>query len=583
MRYFTSVLIGTLSFAIASCTGTVTPGENPTTVKNDDTGGNQKTAVSLADAGSTANSSAGSSNAPSDAEQSSETPSLPVDINGQEYDPLVPAPATMWRLTNQQYAHTVLDLFGYDLELDLEEDEGTERFLSLGASKVGTSGRGVEQYDLAAHLIAEHVFGSSESAAKLGSCSPKTTTDRCIAEFLEATLTKLFRRPATSDEVARYNAVVRTANDEHVLLGLQFALRAMLNSPNFLYISYAGEPDLETGALRFTSHETAARLSYLLLDSAPDSELLRAAADDELVTSEGIEKQVRRLLKADRARSVASRYFAESWSVNRLHARSKQESVGWSSELLQFMREEFRLGVESAIFERGGDVRELFTAKTSFLNDSLATVYGLPLPGSDDLVPSPLDETRSGLLTSGAVIAANSPQARTSPTLRGLFVLEKLMCLSVPPPPPGVNVELEETPDTSKLTTRERLESHRLDPKCSACHGLFDPVGMVFENYGPIGDYRLEENGKPVDSRGGFNGQEFTNIDQLASFLVNDERVGNCIAQSFYDFAVARHASSGEQGVVKSISDGFNASGFNFQELVMTVVTSPGFRYFRQE
>jgi hypothetical protein len=129
------------------------------------------------------------------------------------------------------------------------------------------------------------------------------------------------------------------------------------------------------------------------------------------------------------------------------------------------------------------------------------------------------------------------------------------------------------------LTTRERLELHRANPVCASCHQLFDPLGMTFENYGPIGAFRSEENGKLIDATGSFENETFENIQALAAFLRQDARVGNCIAEKLYDFATARNATRGEQGVVAALTDSFAATSYSFQELLVQTVVSRGFRY----
>lgn len=503
--------------------------------------------------------------------------------NGGHSDPSGPFAAGMWRLTQQQYQNTVADLFGVTVSFDLEPDEQAEAFLSVGAAKVGTSARGIELYDAAATQVADAVFQSRDGFPTLASCTPNALGDPCVGDFVASFGRSLFRRPLEVDEVERYVAVAEAAGEEHLEQGMHFALRAMLNSPNFLYVGYAGEPEPGTDAWRFTSHEMAARLSYVLLNSTPDPELHRAADEGLLTDPSALEEHVRRLLESDRARSVASRFFAEHWLVSRLDETSKDTNfvAAWSSELLAEMRAELQQVVEQVVFDERADVRTLLTRDQSMVGPQLAELYGLPAPESG-FHEVELGETRSGLLTSAAVVAANSPQARTSPTLRGMFVLEKLLCIEPPPPPPEAVVELEEGPDVADLTTRERLERHRDDPACAGCHGLFDPLGMAFENFGPIGEYRTEENGKPVDVTGTYAGQDFSGVQDLAEYLFNDERLTACLVSSVYEFATAHEQHGPLDGQLETIHAGFESDGFDFVELLVRVVTSEGFRYLER-
>ncbi len=393
--------------------------------------------------------------------------SVPV---GGNHAPLVPTPAAMRRLTARQYANSVHDIFGNDLELTrpLETDETNERFSSLGAAKVATSPRGVEQYRDAALEVAELVLKRKPTYAELSACSPTSVSDPCIAAALGHFGHRLFRRPLGEAELARYVGVATANGGGQLDLGLRYALAALLQSPSFLYTPEVGEA---TGtAFRYTSNEMATRLAYFVLDSTPDAALLEAASKNALVDDTGLSTQLTRLLDQDRAQGLAGRFFGEAWNVNRLQAQSKSVELypEWTDAVATAARAEFSAFLTDLTATRKADLRELFTGRTGFPSAALTPIYG-SLTQSNSPTPLSLGSARSGLLTSAAVIAANSPTDRTSPTYRGVFVLERVLCVEPPPPPPNVRTEL---PSDPTLPLRQRLGQHRADPACRACHGL---------------------------------------------------------------------------------------------------------------
>jgi hypothetical protein len=497
---------------------------------------------------------------------------------------LVPGPGGMRRLTNQQYANSIADVFGPEVQLDslLEPDESTEAFLSIGAFKVGTSELGVEQYQDAAYEIALQVFGNRASYPLLDNCRPTDAADPCISEFIGYYGLRLWRRPLTDEELQRHVALVSAegTTEEALDLGLQYALAALLQSLNFVYVVQVGEPDSGSAFLRYTDWEMASRLSYGLWDSVPDDALLEAAERGELVTHDGVREQAERMLLEPRARGLATRFFAENFGVLSLSESDKNPEVYplWTAELVDALKKEFEWFLEDLVVERDGDIREIFDAKTTFVDPVLAEFYGLPAPETNG-DQAELDDTRWGLLTSGAVIAANSPSDRTSPTHRGKFVLEQLLCSSVPPPPPNVSDELPtDEEDTEPETLREILERHRNDPTCSGCHSLMDPLGFTFENYSGIGEYRTEDNGLPVDAAGEFEGTQLDSVADLAAYLRQDERTGPCIARQLFRFAVGHEIADGEQVAIDDLSARYAEDGHSFQGLVIELVSSEGFR-----
>lgn len=491
------------------------------------------------------------------------------------------APAAMSRLTAQQYANSIHDVFGSGISIPtLTEDETNEAFLSMGAAKVGTSERGVEQYHAAAIDIANQIVTSAASYPELADCAPFDPADACVDEAIAHFGGLLWRRPLGDDEVARIAAVQSTedSDDPEVWsLGMTYALAALVASPNFIYRAEIGE-EHPGGGHRYTAYEMATRLSYTIWNSTPDAALLEAASSGALESADGVRAQAERMLTLPRAADVATRFFGESWMVAGLDITDKNTAVypEWNADLLAAYLGEFDAFLTDLV-ARQGDLREIFTAESSFANDLLAGVYGASASGSD-FEPFALTEGRSGLLTSAAVIAAVSPSDRTSPTHRGVFVLENILCQEVPPPPPNVNDVLESPDPAEAETLRDKLEQHRTDPACASCHELMDPLGFTFEHYDAIGRYRADDNGQPIDATGEFLDETFSNVRDLAEFIAADPRMTECLSKRLYTFAAGHLPADGELDVVDDVTSSLR-NHYRFDELVLDVVTSDAFRF----
>ncbi|MCA9707127.1 MAG: DUF1592 domain-containing protein [Myxococcales bacterium] len=494
-----------------------------------------------------------------------------------------PSPAAMRRLTNAEYVNSVVDVFALPLPLvlDLEVDETAEEFLSIGASKVGTSERGVEQYRAAAFDVAALVFERQADYPQLAQCAPTGSDDPCVREALAHFGQRLWRRPLEQEELDRYAALVDAPYEEgqDPALGLQYAVAALIESPHFVYVPQVGEDDPDSGLRRFTDHEMASRLSYLLWSSTPDEELLAAAAQGRLHTAADIAAQAERMLEAPRAQGLAARFFAESWGVSRLDLLDKNGEVfaSWDQALLDDLRAEFD-AVLTDLVDRDADVRELFGGRSTIASPALAEFYGLPAPDAEGRVA--LDQTRWGLLTSGAVLAANSPSDRSSPTHRGKFLLEKVLCGGVPPPPDDVDDTLPgDEPGDEPTTTREKLEQHATDPVCKGCHQLIDPLGFTLEHYDGIGAFRETENGQPIDPSGVYEGQTLADVADVSRLLSEDERATRCVVQRLMSYATGREYRAEDRSAVDELHAVFADEAFVFRMLVIELVTSPSFRY----
>ncbi len=514
----------------------------------------------------------------------------PEDPPPVELPPFAPYEASLHRLTLGQYRNSVRDLLGdVTVPEDLEVDTSLHGFTTVGATELTVPPHAAEQYEDAARSLAAQVFADRDRATAFVGCTPANADDPCVRDFLARFGRRTFRRPLTGDELDLWQGVTRTifAGFGDVWASLELTTAGLLESPYFLFRVELGEPDPEDPVrLRFTGFEMASRLAYFIWSTTPDDALLDAAAAGELDTPEGVRRQAQRLLEDPRARTALREFFLEYFKLDRLDGMTKSNDVfpQMSPTLGESMKQEVLLLIDDIAFERDGDLREILDSRTSFVNAELARLYQIPgeVPETGfTKIEQPDNSPRAGLLTSGAFLALNAHATVTSPTYRGRFIRQYLLCQEIPPPPAGVNTTLPAgDPNTQPETLRQRIERlHLQQPTCAGCHNLMDPLGFSLESFDAIGAYRTTENGLPIDTRGELDGAKFSNARQLAGILRDRTDVAACISRLTYRYASGHLESMGEKRVLKSLSDAFADSGFSFQHLVLDIVTSDGFRF----
>jgi hypothetical protein len=223
---------------------------------------------------------------------------------------------------------------------------------------------------------------------------------------------------------------------------------------------------------------------------------------------------------------------------------------------------------------------DVLTTRDTFVDDGLADLYGLPRPGQGGMVAVTLPDTgqRAGLLGTGAFLAVRAKTNETTPTLRGRFVREVLMCQTVPPPPPNVNTTLP-TALSGTLTRRQQLEQHRGAPACAGCHALMDPIGLGFENFDAIGRHRDQDRGLPIDPSGELDGATFSGPRELGQRLRESPQLRPCLMRGFYRYTLGQSEASGGEAWIDELTRRFDAAGENFIDFTLSLVTADLFRY----
>ena len=504
---------------------------------------------------------------------------------GERVEPFAPAPPVLPRLTAKQYRNALNDLFGGELPpTPVEADTNPYLFFTIGASTTTLSELGTQQYEEAAHAVTRAVFGNAERRMALLGCAPTAPGDGCLEGFLARFGRRAFRRPLEEAELARWVEVSRALAEGDPWQGLRLAVAGMLQSPHFLYRVELGEPDPgDASRRRYTDWEMASRLSFLFWNTIPDEELLAAAERGELTTEAGIHGQASRLLADPRARDAVASFFAQYLDLGRLEGveRDPERHPSWTPTMPRSMRAEVELLVDDIVFRRDADVRELFSTRRTFVNEELAALYGVEAPGATDVafvpVELPEDGPRAGVLTLGAFLAMNAHETETSPTLRGKYVRERVLCQTVPAPPDDVDTSID-TGDGEARTLRERLDRHRSDPVCASCHSFIDPPGFLFEHFDSAGAWRADENGYPIDSTGELDGIALDDARDLGELLRDHELVPRCMVLQLYRHASGRLEEPSERAELERLEDAFAASGYRFRDLMMALATSEAFR-----
>ncbi|WP_266217768.1 DUF1592 domain-containing protein [Paraliomyxa miuraensis] len=504
---------------------------------------------------------------------------IPADLD--------PAPATLRLLLQRQYVGAVEELLGPEAAAaaDPPENHAINGFDAVGAAQLALGDAEIDAYERSARAVAEAAAAAGTLDTWLA-CDPVGAgNEACIRQVVGSFGRRAWRRPLTDEEIERYTAVGTAAAADlgGFEAGLRAAIAALLQSPYFLYQVEVGEPDPDDPSRRrLTQYELASRISFFLLDTVPDAELLDDAEAGLLYDSDGIREAAWRLLERPRARESLGEFFGEAWRLRNLVGLPKDLATfpQWTPELAEAMRGETLALIEDLAWEQEADFREVFMADYTFVNARLGFHYGLPgaaeLSDTHTKVSLAGHDKRGGLFGHGGFLSLLGHVSSTSPTLRGKFVLENILCRTVPPPPPGVVTDLP-TNDGS-VTMRERLEAHMSDPSCRGCHEMMDPIGFGLENYDGIGRFRTEDNGQPIDSSAVLDGEAFDGAASLGTIVASSPDSAHCLVRNLYRHATGHIEGPGEEDALLVIEDAFAESGYRMQDLMVEIVASPAFR-----
>ncbi len=441
-------------------------------------------------------------------------------------------------------------------------------------------------------------ISESESRKALFTCSPTAPAQQriCAEQILTRTATKAYRRPLQArDKAALMNfydqGYKASAGSKYAFEdGVRTGLQALLSSPNFFLRFEATPAAVKAGTdFKISDIDLASRLSFFLWGTIPDSRLLTLAGQGKLSDKLVFNQEVKRMLADPRSEALSTR-FAGQWlrlqDLDKVHPDAFF-FPDFDQQIANSMMKETELFMND-IIKNDKNILDMYTANYTFLNERLAKHYGIPGVTGDEFrkVMYP-DATRQGILGQGSVLVLTSLGNRTSPVLRGKYVMEVLIGMPPPPPPPAVP-DLEQTKGADngrQLTTRERMEIHRADAQCKSCHQYMDPIGLSLDNFDVTGRIRYRENGALLDTRGTmYDGMEVkTPQDLMKSLLSRPIPLQRSFTENLMAYALGRRVEDFDQPTVRAIAKDAAAKGNRFSAYVMGVVNSSAFRQKRAD
>lgn len=431
--------------------------------------------------------------------------------------------------------------------------------------------------------------GKTPSRERVFVCRPAVPADEdaCARRILAHLMRRAYRREvAEEDFKSPLDFYRRGKAADGFEAGIEMALSSILVSPEFLFRVEREPPGIGSDSVYTVSDaELASRLSFFLWSSIPDEELLETALRGELSRPEVLERQVRRMLRDERSEALVSNFAAQWLHLRNLDSAKPDMRLfpGFDDNLRQAFRRETELLLQS-VMQGDRSVLDLLSTDYTFLNERLAKHYRVPHVYGSWFRKVDLDETsrRGGLLRHGSILTVTSYSTRTSPVIRGHWVLENLLGVPPPPPPPNVSTFDQEVIDSS-LSMRDRLEAHRANPACSGCHSLMDPLGFALENYDAVGRWRESEGTEPIDAAGNFpGGSEFRGVAGLEQALLErPELFVGTFVEKLMTYALGRVVEHYDAPAVRKILREARPDGFRFSQLVLGIAKSKPFQMRR--
>jgi hypothetical protein len=546
------VAMGVLSAAVAACSGEaiplVTAGRSPVT--------------------------------PGAPPPAGDKPAVPMAVPAACESAAVP-PAPLRRLTRFEYDNTVRDLLG-----DTTGPAGGLPAEELGngfgndASAQAVSSLLAEQYGTVAEGVAARATASPAALGRLAPCAAAVSAageEGCARTIIEGLAPRAYRRPLAAGESDELLGLFRATRPGATFASAVAAvLEAVLQSPEFLYRIERGAAGKPTG------DELATRLSYFLWGTMPDDPLRAAARNGELASAAGVLAQAKRMLADPRAHAMVRFFFDNLLPINGLSDLERDKTLypTYTPAMGSLMQEETQRLLEHEIFEGSGTWPAALTAPYTYLNGALARFYGVAGVSGQAFRQVPLDTTqRLGFLTHAGVMAGTTHSNQTNPVVRGSFVVQKLLCQKIPLPDASIAAKVKPPDPYSGKTGRERFTNHQQDPVCATCHSLMDPVGFALENFDPVGLFRTEENGVPIDASGGLPGTPGT-IDgpvALARALAASEGAEQCLATHWLELAHGKTLGGEDQCLLASVNAAFAQSGHDVRALLLALTQTDAF------
>jgi hypothetical protein len=493
-------------------------------------------------------------------------------------DCATPGPRMVRRLTAAQYRNTLVDIF-QDPNVPAQDVLIDPAILGFHADADAALVQ-----DLDAELLMNYAEQVAAWAAqnRLSSFTPCTNHDQnCRRLFIQNFGRRVHREALPEDRVALYEQIF--AAEATFQAGAEVVVTAMLQSPYLLYRRELGQSDAANASVfALTPYEVASELSYFLTDTAPDSQLLDAAAQGRLNNASDIDREANRLIDSDKSRRTLAK-FVEGWlEIDGLTLKAKDNALVQLTDSLRagMLKETQELFFDTLFSNKG--VSELLSANYTFVNRELAAVYQLGGAGSDSFQRVDLTgSTRPpGILGHGAFLTAHALPDNSSPVQRGKTIRERILCQDLPPVPQNLNTNLD--PIAGFATNRERYKQHSADPVCQACHQVIDPVGFAFEHYDAFGRRREQEGGLPIDATGALTGMPegeipLNGVESLVSYLATSDTVRACLVRYWSYYAHGRDQWTQKECNQDSIRREAGQQNYSLKSVLMGILHAPHF------
>ncbi len=492
-----------------------------------------------------------------------------------------PGPRLLRRLTHQEYANTLSDLLGYTVEPSELPSADVLGWFDNESSALDLSSLLADEY----RSIAEEAAEAADLSSLLPCDPDEIGKAACATLFIDDFGTRAFRRPLSEDDISRYRTLWElVARESGFDEGIRWVIAGMLQSPHFLYRMELGVSDGES--FRLTDWELATELSYLVVGTTPDAELLALAEDGTLSDPGVLDAQLERLLADPRADQRLTE-FVDGWlQLDRLANVSRDATT--YPELTDEVRaamsgETARLVVDVA--GSGGTLADLLLARHTYMTDELAAYYGLSAgtgeADADGYRRVELDGvTYGGLLTQGSVLTTHALPSSSSPIHRGVMVRERILCQELPPPPS--NLDTSPPAVDPSLSTRDRYAAHSTNPECAVCHEMIDPIGFAFERYDGVGRWREDDDGHAIDSTGYIASShasdgEFDGVFELATLLSTSPDAATCYAEMALTWATGLYDDDAITCAAERLASESDPGGLSLRAPLIALLSSEHF------
>ncbi len=492
-------------------------------------------------------------------------------------------PTPLRRITRAEYGNIVHELLGVDAPAPalLPDDSLSSGFTSTAGQLMTIAA--ANRYLDAASDLATRVEPNVSALVPCATLGVVDTEASCLEAFLSGTGSRLFRRPISALEKARYVSAFKTSRaTETYERSASLVIDALLVAPEFLFVE---EPSGGAAGTRHAldSWQIASRLSLLLWDSVPDSALLGLAQAGGLLAKPTVAEQVERMLQDPRAKKPIRSFFDDWLELAKIEnvTRDAMAYPAVTQPLLVDLAEESRRYVDRVFWE-DNDFRKLFVSATRFRNQALSVFYGdgLGQSASLDAVQGEISERSFGLLSQAGVLMTLAQSQKTAAIHRGVFLRRKLLCEALPPPPPGLATPLPEI--TAGVSSRQRITEHTSSGVCAGCHTRINPLGFTLDRFDIAGQWRDQDQNLPIDAKAnimdaGFNA-DVDGARALSEQLAQSPNAWACVAQQLFTFTFGRKPAHSDAALFDAISQKFEASGFSLKALVTELATSEDFR-----